>query len=108
MSYIHIVIVFAAEMHALYIHNNHLEVNDKQHFCLIGQLGFLVHAALSKMRHYMYRYGLWYYNIDNTKSIIIRKYATHIVVLQTSLSGFDVSMWLQHPVLVPQLYSDRP
>ena len=87
----------------------HLEVNDKQHFCLIGQLGFLVpYAALSKMRHYMYQYGLWYYNIGNTKSIIIRKYATHIVVLQTSLSGFDVSMWLQHPVLVPQLCSDRP
>ena len=41
MSYVHIVIVFAAEMHALYIHNNHLEVNDKQHFCLIGQLVFL-------------------------------------------------------------------
>ena len=25
-----------------------------------------------------------------------REYTTHIVVLQTSLSGFDVSMWLQH------------
>ena len=31
-----------------------------------------------------------------------------IVVVKTSLSGFDVTMWLQHLVLVPQMCSDRP
>ena len=30
----------------------------------------------------------------------------HTVVVQTSLFGLDVSMWLQHLVLVPQLYSE--
>ena len=38
----------------------------------------------------------------------IRKCATHIVVVKTSLSGFDVTVWLQHLVLVPQMCSDRP
>ena len=27
---------------------------------------------------------------------------------KTSLYGFDVTMWLQHLVLVPQMCSDRP
>ena len=27
---------------------------------------------------------------------------------ETSLSGFDVTAWLQHLVLVPQMCSDRP
>ena len=38
-----------------------------------------------------------------TKSALRR----HIVVVKTSLSGFDVTMWLQHLVLVPQMCSDR-
>ena len=42
--------------------------------------------------------------VSYTKSIL----KTHTVVVQTSLSGFDVSMWLQHLVLVPQMCSDRP
>ena len=31
-----------------------------------------------------------------------------VVVVKTSLSGFDVTAWLQHLVLVPQMCSDRP
>ena len=34
--------------------------------------------------------------------------ATYIVVVKPSLSGFDVTVWLQHLVLVPQMCSDRP
>ena len=36
------------------------------------------------------------------------EYATHTVVVKTSLSGHDVTVWLQHLVLVPQMCSDRP
>ena len=33
---------------------------------------------------------------------------THSSTIQAYLSGFDISMRLQHLVLVPQLCSDRP
>ncbi len=32
----------------------------------------------------------------------------HAAVVKTSLSGFDVTVWLQHLVPVPQMCSDRP
>ena len=46
--------------------------------------------------------------IRYTKSILERVCNTHSKSSSTSLSGFDVSMWLQHLVLVPQLCSDGP
>ena len=51
-------------------------------------------------------YGNHKISISTNKSILKRVCNTYSSV-QTSLSGFDVIMWLQRLVLVPQLCCDR-
>ena len=46
--------------------------------------------------------------VCGSKSALGRVCNTHSIVVKTSLSGFDVTVWLQHLILVPQMCSDRP
>ena len=46
--------------------------------------------------------------LGRTNYALGRVQHTVVQTMKTSLSGFDLTMWLQHLVLVPQMCSDRP
>ena len=67
------------------------------------------HRSILSALLLLFVHGILYYNYSY-QECIYRKSMQHTqyIVVKTSLSGFDITMWLQHLVLVSQMCSDRP